>query len=276
MVDSEIDQFLNDEPNNSGEKGQQDAKPNFLAAQFNLETLSSGGISTRRSIDKIAGEPNSETNTTGGVDAQYVDQYDGRLYFFGGQIKERLYIGGNPGNELSVSAGLGGAFLDIEPGAGHEIPRGYDTEKVDSVTGCCSYFGADTFIDGLYSLTRYGLALTTKVQENQNNLRVNYLSGPIEPIFTDITEGIGLIIASSDKTSGGIYLLPTTGMEVEDRYIKNEDDGHYYPATPDVPIQEVIFETHELSLKNPPTLYLHLCQVEFDFDYVCCPKGLQV
>lgn len=324
-------------------------------------------------------------NTTGGVDAQYVDQYDGRLYFYGGQIKERLYIGGNPGNEQSVSTGLGGAFTDIEPGAGYEIrkvlkfktyngastvtilcyhpnsnkssrynlidtnltltneysSRGYDTEKVDSVTGCNSYFGADTFIDGLYSLTRYGLAVTTKQMENQNNLKVTYLSGPIEPIFTNLNatcvdearllcindriyfcfsdvetdrlssiifvydtllkswynytlpntlgfnnnikhlfhidnkttdEGIGIIISSTEHAAGGIYLLPTTGEELLDKYEEHED-GYLYPIKPLTPDQEVYLETHELGLKNPPTNYQYVSQLEFHFDYICAPHG---
>ena len=166
-------------------------------------------------------------NTTRGVDACYMKHYDGRLYFYGGSQKDRLYIGGNPGNELSVSTGLGGAFVDIEPGSGQEIrsvlkfktyngatiitlltyhpntskgarynllentitltneysTSGYTAEMVDSVVGCSSYYGADTFLDGLYSVNRFGLAYTTKVMENQNNVKTEYASDAIEPIF---------------------------------------------------------------------------------------------
>lgn len=60
-------------------------------------------------------------NTTKGVDARYFRVHDGRLYFWGGTLPYRLYIGGNPGNELSVARGTGGAYVDIEPGNGTEI-----------------------------------------------------------------------------------------------------------------------------------------------------------
>lgn len=170
-------------------------------------------------------------NTTDGVDATYIDQYDGRLYFYGGSTPYRLYIGGNIGNELTVATGLGGAFIDIEPGSGQEIrkvlkfktyngatvvtlltyhpntnkssrynlleteitvtneyaAKGYTYERVDNVLGVSSYYGADTFLDGLYAVNRYGLGFTTHVQENQNNLRMMYCSDAISPIFETLT-----------------------------------------------------------------------------------------
>lgn len=58
------------------------------------------------------------SNDTTGVDAAYVNCHDGRLYFWGGSIKNRLYIGGDPGSELSVARGLGGGFVDLDPGTG--------------------------------------------------------------------------------------------------------------------------------------------------------------
>jgi hypothetical protein len=52
-------------------------------------------------------------NTTAGVGAMYGTEKDGRLFFWGDPTKQdRLYIGGNPGNEISVSRGLGGGWLD--------------------------------------------------------------------------------------------------------------------------------------------------------------------
>ena len=169
-------------------------------------------------------------NTTDGVDACYMDQYDGRIYFYGGSLKYRVYVGGNPGSELSVSTGLGGAFVDIEPGSGQEIrkvlkfrtyngatvvtlltyhhntnqssrynlleteitvtneytSKGYTYEKVDNVIGVSSYYGADTFIDGLYAVNRYGLAFTTQAQEHQDVLRVMYASDAIKPLFESL------------------------------------------------------------------------------------------
>ena len=60
-------------------------------------------------------------NTTKGVNARHMTHIDGRLYFWGGDQEYRLYIGGNPGNELSVARGVGGAFVDIEPGTGTSV-----------------------------------------------------------------------------------------------------------------------------------------------------------
>ena len=60
-------------------------------------------------------------NTTKGVNARHMTHIDGRLYFWGGDLEYRLWIGGNPGNELSVARGVGGAFVDIEPGTGTSV-----------------------------------------------------------------------------------------------------------------------------------------------------------
>lgn len=168
-------------------------------------------------------------NTTKGVNARYMTHIDGRLYFWGGDPEYRLYIGGNPGNELSVARGVGGAFVDIEPGTGTSVEcvlkhktysassiitilcgnpnteqvkrfnlletnvtvtneltsKGYMTEEVSNVVGCNSRWGAGVFEDGLYAVSRYGLALTTHAMEYNNQLRVGYVSDPIKPIFTD-------------------------------------------------------------------------------------------
>lgn len=168
-------------------------------------------------------------NTTKGVNARHLTHIDGRLYFWGGDMEYRLYIGGNPGNELSVARGVGGAFVDIEPGTGTHVEcvlkhktysassivtvlcgnpnteqvkrfnlletnvtvtneltsKGYMTEEVSNVVGCNSRWGAGVFEDGLYAVSRYGLALTTHAMEYNNQLRVGYASDQIKPIFTD-------------------------------------------------------------------------------------------
>lgn len=337
-----------------------------------------------------------DLNTTRGADACYCDQYDGRLYFYGGSIKERLYIGGNPGMELSVATGYGGAFLDIEPGSGFEIrkvlkfktyngattvtiltyhhntnkaarynvletnitltndyaTKGYDKEKVDSVVGCSSYYGANTFIDGLYAVNRYGLAFTTNAQENQNNLKVMYCSDAIKPIFTsvlakDISQSRLLAINndiylsfadtrhalatneaydtvlddfifvydtdlkawstlylegndrglnpikhifhldSEDFWEGvcivrpnGLYLKPTTGDDYKNyyrhddlpRYITNQSGNkeYLYPKT------ESFFATHEITGRTPVTNIIYVDTLEFRFDYLCSPEGLDI
>lgn len=61
-------------------------------------------------------------NTTNGCRCRYARQIDGRIYFYGDKkFPERVYIGGNSGNELSCALGLGGAYIDIEPGIGTDV-----------------------------------------------------------------------------------------------------------------------------------------------------------
>ena len=171
-------------------------------------------------------------NYTSGVPASRICNIDGRLYFWGDRENpQRLYIGGNPGNLLSVSPGTGGGFVDVEPGTNQAIryvckyktqsgnsivtmlcdsPNSYkeqrfnlventvslsneqnmkswQAEQVAGAIGCKSYDGALVCEDGLYSVSRYGLALTTMTMEYNSQIRTNYVSDAIKPIFVDAT-----------------------------------------------------------------------------------------
>lgn len=298
-------------------------------------------------------------NTTEGVNAQYMRNHDGRLYFWGGEQKYRLWIGGNPGNELSVARGVGGGFVDIDPGTGtyvngtakfktyngasivtimcgnpntgmvkrfnlletnvtvtNEISsKGYMTEEVANVIGCNSPYGFGVFADGLYSINRYGLGLTTQAMESQNQLRVQYVSDPIAPIFTDrisnrlnncrmvcINEIIYIVLATDTKgddyrldrvilcydiNSKAWYTYTYEGPESEEILhvisIDSEDhiEGlgiitphhiHMIPTTMGMnatkPTFETIIESGEIGLRNYRDIWIHLCQLEFKFDYI--------
>lgn len=169
-------------------------------------------------------------NTTKGVPATHFANHDSRLYFWGDPDHPyRLYIGGNPGSELSIARGLGGAFVDIEPGSGIEIKgtakwktvqganiitmmcgnpntnkvkrfnlvetnmtitneiasRGYMYEEVSNVVGCNSRWGYGVFADGLYSVHRYGVMLTTMAMEYNSQMRNQQVSDVIQPVFTE-------------------------------------------------------------------------------------------
>lgn len=199
-------------------------------------------------------------NTSGGPRARFMNTHDGRAYFWGDNngaatdygisasgggmqllgpddqpdtadvyTPYRLWIGGNPGAELSVARGLGGGFVDVDPGSGTEVrgtakfktyngasivtimcsnpnthkvrrfnlletnttltnevaSKSYMTEEVANVVGCNSRYGFGVFADGLYSISRYGLALTTQAMESNNQLRTQYVSDAIKPVFTD-------------------------------------------------------------------------------------------
>lgn len=172
-------------------------------------------------------------NYTKGVHASHSCNIDGRLYFWGDSSQpQRLYIGGNPGNLLSVSPGTGGGFVDVEPGTGQAVRyvckyktqsgnsivtmlcdspnshreqrfnlvedtvslsneqsmRSWNAEQVAGAVGCKSYDGAVVCQDGIYSVSRYGLALTTMTMEYNSQIQTNYVSDAIKPVFTDAVD----------------------------------------------------------------------------------------
>ena len=171
-------------------------------------------------------------NYTKGVPASHMTVIDGRMYFWGqyGGRGQRLYIGGNPGNLLSVSPGTGGGFVDVEPGdssvairhvckyktqSGNSIVtmlcdadrtrneqrynlvennialsneqsmKSWQAEQVAGAIGCKGPDGALVCQDGLYTVNRYGLGLTTMTMEYNAQIRTNYVSDAIKCIFTD-------------------------------------------------------------------------------------------
>ena len=169
-------------------------------------------------------------NTSRGPDATHFTCIDSRLYYWGQPSKPyRLYVGGNPGAEFSVARGLGGAWVDIEPGSGFEIAgpdkwktvqganivtimcgnrntnkvkrfnlvetnitltneisyKSYMYEEVSNVIGCNSRYGFGVFDDGLYSLSRYGLMLTTMAMEYNSQMKNQNVSEVIKPIFSE-------------------------------------------------------------------------------------------
>lgn len=63
--------------------------------------------------------------------------------------------------------------------------KSWQAEQVAGAVGCKSYNGAVVCEDGLYSVSRYGLALTTMTMEYNSQIRANYVSDPIKPAFTD-------------------------------------------------------------------------------------------
>lgn len=63
--------------------------------------------------------------------------------------------------------------------------KAWQAEQVSGAVGCKSYHGAIVCEDGLYSVSRYGLALTTMTMEYNSQIRTNYVSDPIKPAFTN-------------------------------------------------------------------------------------------
>lgn len=63
--------------------------------------------------------------------------------------------------------------------------KSWQAEQVAGAVGCKSPHGADVCEDGLYSVSRYGLALTTLTMEYNSQIRTNYVSDPVKPAFAD-------------------------------------------------------------------------------------------
>lgn len=204
-----------------------------------------------------------DENLTEGVKASHVKCIDSRLYFWGShENPQRLWIGGNSGNLFNTSAGVGGGFVDVEPGSGLEIRvvdkyktqsgnsiitilcdcknsyreqrfnlvensislsneqsmKSWQTEQVAGAVGCKSFHGAVVCQDGLYSVSRYGLALTTMTMEYNSQIRTTYVSDPVKPIFVD-KHGYHLKNAMILECDGVIYLAFGTGDETIDSFI---------------------------------------------------------
>lgn len=177
-------------------------------------------------------------NYTKGAPASHMTVIDGRMYFWGQHTDashfvgygQRLYIGGNPGNLMSISPGTGGGFVDVEPGdssvairhvckyktqSGNSIVtmlcdadrsrneqrynlvensislsneqsmKSWQAEQVAGAIGCKGPDGALVCQDGLYTVNRYGLGLTTMTMEYNSQIRTTYVSDAIKCIFTD-------------------------------------------------------------------------------------------
>mgnify|MGYP001179674100 CR=1 FL=1 len=59
----------------------------------------------------------------------------------------------------------------------------WQAEKVAGTVGCKSFNGAVAAADGLYAISRYGLALTTLTMEYNSQIQIAYVSDAIEPVF---------------------------------------------------------------------------------------------
>ena len=99
--------------------------------------------------------------------------------------------------------------------------KGWEYEEVSNVVGCNSRWGYGVFADGLYSVARYGLMLTTMAMEYNNQMRNQKVSEVIDPIFTERL-GYRLNDARMVYIDGIIYLiLSETGNPQEPQNLDN-------------------------------------------------------
>lgn len=96
--------------------------------------------------------------------------------------------------------------------------KSWQSEEVAGAVGCKSYYGADVCEDGLYSVSRYGLALTTMTMEYNSQIKTTYVSDQIKPIFTS-KNGTQLEHSTLLNVDGILYLAFGKGDDQLDNMI---------------------------------------------------------
>lgn len=123
--------------------------------------------------------------------------------------------------------------------------KSWQAEQVAGAVGCKSFHGAKVCEDGLYSVSRYGLALTTMTMEYNSQIRTNYVSDPIKPVFTDMEElGERLKNAVLLEVDGIIYLaFGTNGDELDNMlFCYDIDLKAWWTYTVDLDVYESIID----------------------------------
>jgi len=127
--------------------------------------------------------------------------------------------------------------------------KSWQAEQVAGAVGCKSYRGALVCEDGLYSVSRYGLALTTMTMEYNSQIRANYVSGPVKPVFIDKI-GEHLSDATLLEADGVLYLaFGRGGGELDNLLFCYDIDAKAwwtYSIDTDEPILGMIHLDHEM------------------------------
>ena len=118
--------------------------------------------------------------------------------------------------------------------------KSWQAEQVSGAVGCKSFYGAKACADGLYSVSRYGVALTTMTMEYNSQIRTNYISDPIKPVFTN-TLSLGEQLKNSIllELDGVLYLA-----------LANENTGKLDDLLFCYDINLKAWWTYSLNLKN--------------------------
>ena len=96
--------------------------------------------------------------------------------------------------------------------------KSWQAEQVAGAVGCKSLQGALVCADGLYSVSRYGLALTTMTMEYNSQIRTNYVSDPVKPVFTN-KNGTALKNSVLLECDGVLYLAFGQGDKTIDNIL---------------------------------------------------------
>lgn len=151
-----------------------------------------------------------EENYTAGVPASHLTCIDGRMYFWGNSTNpQRLWIGGNPGNLLSVSPGTGGGFVDVEPGTNQEIRvvTKYKTQSGASiVTMLCD--SPNTHKEQRFNLVENSVSLSN--EQNMKSWQAEQVAGSV-----GCKSFNGAVVCADGIYSVNQYGLALTTMTME-------------------------------------------------------------
>lgn len=160
--------------------------------------------------------------------------------------------------------------------------KSWQAEQVAGAVGCKSYDGGLVCEDGIYAVSRYGLALTTLTMDYNSQIRTNYVSDPIKPAFTS-RFGYHLGNAHLLDVDGIIYLAFGAGNEEVDNvlFCYDIDKKAWWTYTLDIdePILKLIHidaDTYREGIGIVTTNYIYLLPtmmdddptVEADFDFL--------
>lgn len=96
--------------------------------------------------------------------------------------------------------------------------KSWQAEQVAGAVGCKSYDGGLVCEDGIYAVSRYGLALTTLTMDYNSQIRTNYVSDPVKPAFTN-AYGYALTNAHLLDADGILYCAFGSGRDEVDNVL---------------------------------------------------------
>jgi len=140
----------------------------------------------------IGGNPGNELSVARGYGGGFIDIEPGTGIEIKGTAKWKTAGGasivtmmcGNPNTGMVKRFNL----VETNMTTTNEISsKSWMYEEVSNVVGCNSRWGYGVFADGLYSVTRYGLMLTTMAMEYNSQMRTTKVSEVIDPVFTELT-----------------------------------------------------------------------------------------
>ena len=138
----------------------------------------------------IGGNVGNELNLSRSVGGGWIDIEPGSGYSIEGVCKWKTASGANIVTILTGNVNTNSVkrfnLVELLGDFTNEIKaKGWQYEEVSNVVGCNSRWGYGVFGDGLYSVSRYGLMLTTMTAEYNNQMKNQKVSEVIDPVFTE-------------------------------------------------------------------------------------------